>query len=141
MFYTLDRFSQKEVLLEKIAQYDILISDRYSISSFIHRGVQYLEQQDIEGLDQFFSRLKKREFEYAALPQPDKIIFLSLSLENQKYLLEQKAKEHREYIKNNKQLDLAELDLQHQSLALRVGKEILPKYFDNYSIVDCDTPQ
>ncbi len=143
MFYTLDRFDKKAEITDKIRENDFLISDRYSISSFIHRGVKYLEHQDIDGLEQFFSWLKEREFTRAGLPQPDKIIFLSLSLENQKYLLEQKAKETREYVDMQwgETLDIAESDLHHQELSLRVGKEILPQYFENYYIIDCDDPK
>lgn len=145
IFYTLDRFSQKKEILKKITENDFLVSDRYSISSFIHRGVKYLEEQDIDGLEEFFSWLKQWEFQHAGLPEPDKIIFLSLSLENQKYLLEKKAKEqdtdHRAYLQNDSKLDLAESDFHHQELSLRVGKEILPQYFDNYYIVDCDDPK
>ncbi|PID34619.1 MAG: hypothetical protein CR971_02320 [candidate division SR1 bacterium] len=142
MFYTLDRFDKKAEITDKIRENDFLISDRYSISSFIHRGVKYLEQQDIDGLEQFFSWLKEREFTRAGLPHPDKIIFLSLSLENQKYLLEQKAKETREYVdmQGGEALDMAESDLHHQELSLRVGKEILPQYFENYHSIDCDNP-
>ncbi len=141
MFYTLDRFDKKQEIIEKMRRSDFLISDRYSISSFIHRGVKYLENQDIDGLEQFFSWLKEREFSHAKLPQPEKIIFLSLSLENQKYLLEQKAKEQREYVQWWENLDLAESDLHHQELSLRVGKEILPQYFENYYSIECDAPE
>ncbi len=142
MFYTLDRFDKKQEIFDKMRANDFLISDRYSISSFIHRGVKYLEKQDIDGLEQFFSWLKEREFTRAGLPQPDKIIFLSLSSESQKYLLEQKAKESREYVNMQwgETLDIAESDLHHQELSLRVGKEILPQYFENYYTIDCDDP-
>lgn len=137
-FYILDRFGQRETLMQKLEENDVVISDRYSISNFIHRWATFLEQGDHEGLQLFFSRLKEFEFERAKLPQPDLIIFLSLSMRNIQKLLEKKAQEERSYVTSADGLDTAEKNISHQGLALTIGQEILPSYFENYQIIKCE---
>lgn len=141
-FYTMDRFAQKKIIEQKIAEYDYVISDRYSISNFIHRGAHYLEHNDEEGMNTFFSWLHDFEFTKAWLPYPDKIIFLSLSLENIFANIEKKKSEERAYIQSNDQkIDLAEQDRKHQEYSLLVGKEILPRFLENYHLIPCDNPE
>lgn len=142
MFYTLDRFGQKSELIEKIASHEYVISDRYSISSFIHRGTKFLEMWDEKGMKQFFDRLMDREYTKAWLPKPDLIIFLSLSMPTIKKLLLKKQQEEnaaRSYIdSSNGWIDKAEQDLHHQELSLKIWKEILPTYFQNYISINCE---
>ncbi len=139
-FYILDRFWQKQKLLEKINQNDYLISDRYSTANFIHRGTKYLQNNDIEWLEFFFDRLEEFEFQRAKLPKPDIIIFLSLGIENIQNLIKEKVNQNRNYIKNG-ELDEAEKNIQHQKLSLEIWKNYLPKYFDNFYIVECEDKQ
>ena len=139
MFYILDRFGQKNSLLEKIKNSDYLISDRYSISNFIHRWTNFLELGDEKWMKEFFDWLYDMEFVKAGLPKPDKIFFLSLSLESIKKLMISKQKENRQFISEKQWgLDIAEKDIRHQELSLKIWKEILPKYFPNYIVIDCE---
>lgn len=141
MFYALDRFGHKKELLNDISQNEYFVTDRYSISNFIHRGTKYLENKDEQWLHKFFDWLSDLEFNKVWLPKPDLIIFLSLSLNNLKILMEKKRKENRDLasLKDQNWLDLAESDFKHQELSLRIWQEILPKYFDNYKVIDCDS--
>ncbi|EKE29491.1 MAG: hypothetical protein ACD_2C00162G0001 [uncultured bacterium (gcode 4)] len=136
-FYVLDRFEQMPKIVEKLSTNDFLISDRYSVSNFIHRGTKYLEDNDTEWLHKFFDWVYDFEFEKAMLPKPDLIVFLSLSMDNIKGMIQKKTEENRWYI-HEWWLDLAEKDIKHQECSLRVGKEFLPKYFHNYSILECE---
>lgn len=137
IFYTLDRFWHKDEIQNKIKNNDFLISDRYSISNFIHRWSYYLQTNRIEDMEKFFDWIYDLEFNKAGLPKPDLIIFLSLSLENIKKLLIKKAKDYRNYVKWNK-LDKAESDLLHQKYSLEVWKKYLKKWFNNLVIIECE---
>jgi len=137
VFYTLDRFWHKKEIEEKIKNNDFLISDRYSISNFIHRWSHFLQQWKIDEMKKFFDWIYDLEFKKAGLPSPDLIIFLSLSLENIKKLLLKKAKQQRDYIKWDT-LDWAEKNLLHQKYSLEVWKKYLKQWFDNLVIIECE---
>jgi thymidylate kinase len=136
-FYILDRFEQSPKIKEKMTANDFLISDRYSVSNFIHRWTKYLEDNDTEWLYKFFDWVYDFEFEKALLPKPDLIVFLSLSMENISKMIQKKTHENRWYI-HKWWLDLAEQDVRHQECSLMVWKEYLPKYFHNYVILECE---
>ncbi len=138
-FYILDRFDQKGMIAEKMQDNDYLISDRYGISNFIHRWTMYLENNDTEGLKKFFDWIYDLEYTKAGLPVPDLIIFLSLSMESIKGLIEKKKLQDRWYTTTTKTLDIAESDVHHQECSLRVGNEYLPQYFQNYVIINCES--
>lgn len=140
-FYMADRFAQRPMIEKKLAVYDYVISDRYTMSNFIHRGAHYLEQWDENAMRDFFWWLYDLEFQRAKLPLPDKILFLSMGLKNIEANLERKAAEvKRAYIDSANQgtLDIVEKDMDYQKYSLLVGKEILPTYFDNYIVIDCE---
>lgn len=142
-FYAADRFGQKPIIEKKIAVYDYLVSDRYSMSSFIHRGAIFLEEWDENAMRDFFGWLYDLEFQKARLPLPDKIFFLSMGIKNIEANLQKKEQERLlqdSYVTKEQWgwLDSAEKDLEHQKYSLLVGKEILPTYFDNYIVIDCE---
>jgi len=137
-FYSLDRLGQKKTIEKKIEINDFVISDRYSTATFVHRGSQYLYDGEEEKLRPFFDWVYDLEFNKIKLPKPDLIIFLSLGIDNIKMLLQKKAKETRLYVDGDAWLDWAETNLQHQVSSLKVWKEILPWYFENYEVVNCE---
>ena len=137
LFYLLDRFAHKNDIIKKIKENDFLISDRYSISNFIHRWSQFLEEWKIDEMEKFFDFVYDLEFKKAKLPLPDKIFFLSLSLDNIQKLLIKKMQYQREYIKDWK-LDEAEKNIKHQKYSLEVWKKYLKKWFDNLEIINCE---
>lgn len=55
----------------------------------------YLENNDTEGLKKFFDWIYDLEYTKAGLPVPDLIIFLSLSMESIKGLIEKKKLQDR----------------------------------------------
>ncbi len=136
-FYVLDRFEQLPRINSILENNDFLVTDRYSVSNFIHRWTKYLEENDTEWLHRFFDWIYDFEFNKAWLPKPDLIIFLSLSMENISMMIQKKTQENRQYIWNW-ELDLAEKDVEHQKYSLIVGKEYLPKYFHNYIVFSCE---
>lgn len=137
-FYILDRFEQAPKLKNIIETKDFLVTDRYSVSNFIHRWTKFLEENDTEGLHKFFDWVYDFEFDKAWLPKPDLIIFLSLSMKNIRFQIERKKEQERQYVLNEWWLDLAEQDIKHQEYALTVWKEYLPKYFHNYMVFECE---
>lgn len=134
-FYALDRFASRDRILRTLAEHDVTVSDRYAVSNFIHRGVPFLEAGDTEGLARFYAWLSEFEFDRAQVPRPDLVVFLSLSIGSIALLLERKSREFRAHTNG---LDLMERDLAHQAAALRIGREILPGYFPNYIVVECE---
>lgn len=139
--YMLDRFAHQPIIAKKLQVYDYIISDRYTTSNFIHRGAHYMEQGDEGAMRDFFSWLYDMEFQKAKLPIPDKIFFLSVGIKNIELNLQRKAAEQqRSYIDGDShgKLDVVEKDLDYQKYSLLVGKEILPGYFDNYIVIDCE---
>ncbi len=136
-FYTLDRFAHKNEIITAIKNNDFVISDRYSISNFIHRGSYFLQKWKKHEIKNFFDRIFDLEFNKANLPKPDIIIFLSLSIENIQKLLTKKATQKREYIASWK-LDQAEKDLIHQKYSLEVWKNFLKNWFPNTIIINCE---
>lgn len=137
-FYTLDRLGQRETIKDILANNEYLITDRYSTATFVHRGSQYLYTGEEVKLQPFFDRVYDFEFVKAELPKPDLIVFLSMSIDNIKMLLEKKSKEERGYLNIEEWLDRAETNLRHQIASLKVWREILPNYFDNYEVVNCE---
>lgn len=139
--YMLDRFAHQPIIAKKLQVYDYIISDRYTTSNFIHRGAHYMEQGDEGSMRDFFSWLYDMEFQKAKLPLPDKIFFLSVGIKNIELNLQRKAAEQqRDYIDGDShgKLDVVEKDLDYQKYSLLVGKEVLPGYFDNYIVIDCE---
>lgn len=140
-FYTLDRLAQKEKLEKMIQQNDYVISDRFSTSSFVHRWSLYLDKNQETEMKKFFDWLYDFEFVKGKLPVPDKVIFLSLGIENIKKNLVRKMQQDNDkrlYISWNMKLDLAESDLKHLENSLYLWAKILPQYFENYEIVFCE---
>ncbi len=133
--YTLDRLASRDAILKTIAENDIVVSDRYTVSNYIHRGVPFVEAGDTEGLSKFYEWLSDFEFDRARIPRPDLVIFLSMGMGNIEKLLQKKSQEFRTHTNG---LDLMERDLAHQAAALRIGREILPEYFANYRIMECE---
>lgn len=136
-FYVLDRFEQSPKIKNLIKNNNYLVTDRYSISNFVHRWTQYLEKNDTEWLFKFFEWIYDFEFNKAWLPKPDLIIFLSLWMDNIRKQIERKKEQDRQYVTNG-WLDLAEQDVQHQKYSLQVWQEYLPKYFNNYIVFQCE---
>lgn len=141
-FYMIDRFAHKQVLEKKLAVYDYVISDRYSISSFIHRWAFYLAQDDQDGLREFFSWLYDLEFQKAKLPLPDVIIFLAFWVKHLTQFIQEKEQERLLRMADVGQAGSAyDGDYKDQQFALLIGREILPSYFSSYHIVDCEDEQ
>lgn len=136
-FYILDRFEQLPKLKNILDNNDFLVTDRYSVSNFIHRGTKFLEENDTEWLHKFFDWVYDFEFNKAWLPKPDLIIFLSLSMDNIRMMIQKKTLESRQYI-SDWELDLAEQDIKHQEFSLTVWQDYLPKYFHNYMVFNCE---
>lgn len=131
-FYALDRFAHKAELEKLLAENDFVISDRYTYSSLIHRGTEFLKAGNMAELQHFFAWLLDFEFTHIKLPKPDKIFFLSLTIDNMKALLKKRERSE------NITADIAEKNLEHQTWSRMVGMEILPKYVENYKIVACE---
>ena len=133
LYYSIDRFAHHATLTKKIQVYDVVIAEKYAISSFLKRWTQYLQEGNEDAMREFFSWLYDLEFQKAKLPYPDKIFFLSMSIKNIEANI---RKDHEKRLLWIDQLD--ENHLLQQKYGQLIGKEFLPWYFENYEIINCE---
>ena len=141
-FYAADRFGQNNYREKKNRSFMIilLVIDIVCLVSSIE-GAFFLKNE-IKCHERFFGWLYDLEISKARLPLPDKIFFLSMGIKNIEANLQKKQERllQDSYVTKEQWgwLDSAEKDLEHQKYSLLVGKEILPTYFDNYIVIDCE---
>ncbi len=108
IFYAIDRYDDSFNFRENLEKYDYIISNRYVSGSMIHQAGKI---ENIEEKKLYISWLKDLEYNIFGIPKPDKTIFLNVSPEmSQKLVLK---KEQRDYLKNDKKMDLHEEDKNH----------------------------
>lgn len=72
LFYAHDRFSQKHLIENALAEGKVVILDRYVESSMGHQGGKIFDKEERE---EFFRWLEELEYENFSLPRPDAVIF------------------------------------------------------------------
>jgi len=108
IFYAIDRYDDSFNFRENLEKYDYIISNRYVSGSMIHQAGKI---ENIEEKKLYISWLKDLEYNIFGIPKPDKTIFLNVSPEmSQKLVLK---KEQRDYLKNDKKMDLHEENKNH----------------------------
>lgn len=103
--YAADRYEAKGVLLELVAQNDVVILDRYVSANMLHQGAKIV---DIQQRQEFLSWLEHVEYGIFGMPQPDLTISLAVSPEDSNAILERMIEE------GKKTADVAEKDREHQ---------------------------
>jgi len=127
--YAADRFEAKGVLLELLAQNDVVILDRYVSANMLHQGAKF---ENGEERRQFLEWLDHVEYGIFGMPKPDLTISLSVSPEDTKGILMRMIEE------GKKSPDAAEIDRQHQK---RVAEclEWLSSVKENWNTVHCSS--
>lgn len=132
IFYAIDRFEDYSEYQKDLQNYDYIISNRYVSSSMIHQSWKI---DNLEEKEKFIDWLYDLEYNIFWIPKPDKIIFLNVSPQTSRELV--KNKEKRDYIKNDKNVDLHEEDENHINNAYKSIIQVVNK-FDNCKIVNCE---
>jgi dTMP kinase len=127
--YAADRFEAKGVLLQLLAQNDVVILDRYVSANMLHQGAKIeavLQRQE------FLEWLEHVEYGVFGMPQPDATISLSVSPEDSDAILKRMVEE------GKKTPDMAEKDREHQK---RVAQclEWLASVKESWSTVHCSS--
>ncbi len=132
IFYAIDRFDDSFNFKKDLNKYDYIISNRYVSSSMIHQAWKIKDKKQRE---EFMNWLDDLEYNIFQIPRPDKTIFLNVSPETSQKLVMKKEK--RNYLKNNKKMDIHEEDKNHLQNAWQAAIEVVEKY-KNWVKIDCE---
>ncbi len=127
--YAVDRFESKGLLLELLAQNDVVILDRYVSANMLHQGAQIADMQERQD---FLLWLEHVEYGIFGMPKPDRTISLSVSPEDSDAILLRMIEE------GKKAADVAESDREHQR---RVAEclQWLASVKEDWSTVHCSS--
>lgn len=128
LFFALDRYDASFQFQEYIQKYDFVIANRYVSSNMIHHGCKIEERG---ARQKFLDWLENLEYEICSIPRPDKIFFLSLSLENNFKLIQKRAFE-----KARTELDLHEGNNEYLKKAWNTAQEISLAY--GWEKIECE---
>ncbi len=128
LFFALDRFDANYDFRDDMEKYDYIIANRYVSSSMIHHGCKI---DDITQRGIFLKRLQNLEYKICGIPQPDKILFLSMSFENNQKLLQKRA-----YESGTTELDLHERDTKYMRKAWQTAHDISAQQW--WILIDCE---
>jgi len=103
VLYAGDRFESKELLLQKIANHDVVVLDRFIGSSLAHQCAR-LEGAERNGLQQWIERIEHGVF---GLPRPDLNLLIDVSSKVSRELVARKGA--RDY--TDQEADLQESNL------------------------------
>ncbi|QDT66423.1 dTMP kinase [Calycomorphotria hydatis] len=129
LLYAGDRFESKPVLEAALAEYDIVLCDRYVGSNLAHQGVRFSEQERAERLQ----LIHEIEHEIYGLPCADVTILLDISAEASRRQIATKAK--RDY--TEQAADLQESDLAYQQSVRAMYLE-LANTEPGWCVVECE---
>ena len=104
--YAGDRFESRGVLLEALAQQQLVVCDRYVPSNLAHQGSRVEDQRQAE-LIEWIERI---EYDVFQLPRPDAVLWLDLPPQLSQKLIRLKAP--RDY--TDRAVDLQEADIEYQ---------------------------
>lgn len=99
-YYGADRRFHLSLLKELLADYELVVADRYTYSNMAHQGSKI---DNFDDKIRFFDKIELLEFNYFELPIPDKVYFLYAPYEATKDM-----RSHRE-----EKLDQAERNEEH----------------------------
>ena len=123
-FFTIDRFaSYKTDWGEALANGQIIIADRYTMSNMIHQGAKIDESEELE---QFLDWLYNLEFCKFKLPKPDLVLFLDMPMDMRVSLLESRSKIEC-YSSNRKGKDIHENDINYLERVHTCAQKIAKK--------------
>ena len=104
--YAGDRFESRGVLLEALAQQQVVVCDRYVPSNLAHQGSRVEDERQAE-LIEWIERI---EYDVFQLPRPDTVLWLDLPPQLSQKLI--RLKPTRDY--TDRAVDLQEADLEYQ---------------------------
>ena len=102
VLYAADRFESKQVLIEALQEFDVVVCDRYVPSNLAHQGAK------VEGSerDELLQTIERIEFDIFSLPRPALVVLLDMPVEIAQRNIA--AKKPRSY--TDKAADLQEAD-------------------------------
>lgn len=129
-FYAIDRFASfKRDWGEFYNNGGIILSDRYTTSNMVHQAVKMHDSVERE---KYLNWLYELEFELYELPKPDCVVFLNLSPEISKKLIENRNNK----FTGQEQKDIHECNHEYLVSCYNNSIEIANKY--NWKMIECD---
>jgi len=116
LLYAGDRFESRAFLLDKLAQHDVVVLDRYVPSNIAHQGAKCSGAERREIID-WITTIEHGLFE---LPQADRVVLLDLPATEAQKLIAQKA--GRSY--TDRKADLQEADAGYLEQVRQVYREL-----------------
>ncbi|MFA7286461.1 MAG: type IV secretion system DNA-binding domain-containing protein [Patescibacteria group bacterium] len=129
LFYALDRYDAKRMLLRELAAGKIVVSNRYVSANMGHQGGKITNASKRR---EFFRWLDWLEHDLLGLPRPDKTILLHVPAAMAQRLVDRKGR--RDYIRRKR--DIHEADLGHLKAAEQTFLT-MAKQFSGFSVINC----
>ncbi|MDD4151167.1 MAG: deoxynucleoside kinase [Candidatus Gracilibacteria bacterium] len=131
IFYAIDRYESSFDIRKDFADYDYIISNRYVSASMIHQTGKI---EDPDERKAFLDWEYDLEYNIFGIPKADRVIFLDVPPDVSQKLLA--TKEKRDYIKNDKNLDIHEADKNHLLKSREAAIQVCDMY-DDWTRLNC----
>lgn len=129
--YAADRFESSQKISDWLNEGKIVILDRYVSSNQIHQGGKISDERERA---EFMQWLDTMEHDVFNIPRPDLILYLDISVDLTKKLLENKsAKEKKKYFEG---VDQHEGDIEHLESARESGLKAISEN-NNWQKIEC----
>lgn len=129
-FYAVDRYaSYKQDFEQFYNSGGIVVADRYTTSNMLHQASKINDKKERE---KFLLWLYDLEYNIYALPKPNMVFFLDMSLIDTKTLTKDRANK----ITGQSSKDIHETDENHLSSAYITSRELIEKY--GWIKINCD---
>jgi len=127
VLYAADRFETKAKIEEWLAEGAIVLLDRYTSANMLHQGAKIADAAERSATINWIYRL---EHDLFGLPVPDLVVYLALPAAERARL------RMADHINDDRDIDVAEIDLIHQTAVDDRAPSILGAYQHMYT-VDC----
>lgn len=131
LLYAGDRFENKKLLENYLADGKLILADRYIASNLAHQGARVAPKR----FSEFLRWLEKLEYGLYALPEEDLVIHLNLPAARAQRLVGKKRA--RKYTRRRR--DLQEASLAHLQSAARIFERLARRR--NWATVECMSAQ
>jgi dTMP kinase len=122
ILYALDRWQAADKMKKWLRDGKIIISNRYITANMIHQAGKLKNSQKRA---KFLKWLRKLEFNFFGIPEPDMVIYLAVPYQIGQRLVDHKG--FRKYLKGRKR-DIHEKDKSHLVAAQKMAEKLTKKY-------------
>ena len=129
VFYALDRFSAKLAISAALKEGKIVLANRFTGSNMAHQGTKFAHPEERRG---YFIWLDNLEYQMLGIPRPTISTVLRVDAATSKKLLDKRASESEDYVK-----DIHEADLDHLKKSVSVYDDLCTLFPKDFARIDC----